>query len=65
MNLLEKVDILMLETEIKQKLKEKKITNLKQLTNLKRSNLTKLNFNQYEIEQIEIKLQLEGLDLKR
>lgn len=65
MNLLEKVDILMLETEIKQKLKEKKITNLKQLTNLKKSNLTKLNFNQYEIEQIEIKLQLEGLDLKR
>lgn len=65
MNLLEKVDILMLETKIKQKLKEKKITNLKQLTNLKRKELTKLEFNQYEIEQIEIKLQLEGLDLKR
>jgi len=55
----------MLETDIKKKLKEKKITNLKQLSNLKRKDLTKLNFNQYEIEQIEIKLQLEGLDLKR
>lgn len=65
MNLLEKIDILMLETDIKKKLKEKKITNLKQLSNLKRKDLTKLNFNQYEIEQIEIKLQLEGLDLKR
>lgn len=65
MNLLEKIDILMLETEIKQKLKQKKITNLKQLTNLKRKDFSKLGFNQYEIEQIEIKLQLEGLDLKR
>lgn len=65
MNLLEKIDILMLETEIKKKLKKKKITNLKQLTNLKRKDLSKLEFNQYEIEQIEIKLQLEGLDLKR
>lgn len=65
MNLLEKIDILMLETEIKKKLKQKKITNLKQLTNLKRKDLSRLEFNQYEIEQIEIKLQLEGLDLKR
>lgn len=65
MNLLEKIDILMLETEIKKKLKKKKITNLKQLTNLKRKDLSKLEFNQYEIEQIGIKLQLEGLDLKR
>lgn len=65
MNLLEKIDILMLETEIKQKLKQKKITNLKQLIKLKRKDLSKLDFNQYEIEQIEIKLQLEGLDLKR
>lgn len=65
MNLLEKIDILMLRTEIKQKLKKKKITNLKQLTKLKRKDLSKLEFDQYEIEQIEIKLQLEGLDLKR
>lgn len=65
MNLLEKIDILMLEKSIKQKLKEKKIINLKQLSNLKRKDLIKLGFNQYEIEQIEIKLQLEGLDLKR
>ncbi len=65
MNLLEKIGILMLETEIKKKLKKKKITNLKQLTNLKRKDLSKLEFNQYEIEQIGIKLQLEGLDLKR
>ena len=63
MNSLEKIDILMLGTEIKKKLKQKKITNLKQLTNLKRKDLSKLDFNQYEIE--EIKLQLEGLDLKR
>lgn len=55
----------MLKTEIKQKLKKNKITNLKQLTNLKRKDFSKLDFNQYEIEQIEIKLQLEGLDLKR
>ena len=65
LNLLEKIGILMLETEIKKKLKKKKITNLKQLTNLKRKDLSKLEFNQYEIEQIGIKLQLEGLDLKR
>ncbi|MCI9016191.1 MAG: hypothetical protein HFJ53_03360 [Clostridia bacterium] len=65
MNSLEKIDILMLKTEIKQKLKKNKITNLKQLTNLKRKDFSKLDFNQYEIEQIEIKLQLEGLDLKR
>lgn len=65
MNLLEKIDILMLKTEIKQKLKKKKIINLKQLTDLKRKDLSKLNFNQYEIEQIEIKMQLEGLDLKK
>lgn len=65
MNILEKIDILMLESTIKNKLKENHITNLRQLTNLKKKELIKLSFNQYEIEQIEIKLQLEGLDLKR
>lgn len=55
----------MLESTIKNKLKENHITNLRQLTNLKKKELIKLSFNQYEIEQIEIKLQLEGLDLKR
>jgi len=65
LNILEKIDILMLESTIKNKLKENHITNLRQLTNLKKKELIKLSFNQYEIEQIEIKLQLEGLDLKR
>lgn len=65
MNILEKIDILMLESTIKNKLKENHIANLQQLTNLKKKELIKLDFNQYEIEQIEIKLQLEGLDLKR
>lgn len=55
----------MLEKEIKQKLKEKEITTLKQLTDFTRKDLMKLKFSQYEIEQIEIKLQLEGLDLQR
>lgn len=65
LNILEEIDILMIETKIKQKLKENKITNLKQLTNLKKKELIKLGFNQHEIEQIEIKLQLQGFDLKR
>lgn len=65
LNILEKIDILMLEKEIKNKLLENKIIQIKQLTDLKKKDLIKIGFKQKEIEHIEIKLQLEGFDLKQ
>ncbi len=65
MSLLEEIDVLMLEKNISKKLKKLNINNLKQLSDLSKKELIKLEFEQAEIKQIEIKLQLKGLDLRR
>lgn len=65
MKLSQNINVLAIENDISKKLINNKIKNLKQLTNLKKKELAKKGFSIYEIGQIEIKLQLQGLDLKK
>lgn len=61
----ETIEKLGLYTNIIKELKAKKIFKVGQLCKMKKSELSKLGFTTQEIEQIEIKLQLQALDLKR
>ena len=45
-------------------LKKKKITQVKQLANQSKTKLKDIGLLGYQISEIEVKLQLEGLDLK-
>ncbi len=65
MELNEAVEKLGLYTNITKELKSKKILKVGQLCKMKKSELSKLGFTTETIEQIEIKLQLQGLDIKR
>ena len=65
MELNEAVERLGLYTNITKELKSKKILKVGQLCKMKKSELSKLGFTTETIEQIEIKLQLQGLDIKR
>lgn len=65
MELNEAVEKLGLYTNITKELKSKKILKVGQLYKMKKSELSKLGFTTETIEQIEIKLQLQGLDIKR
>ncbi len=65
MELSESVEKLGLCGNITQELKAKKIFRIGQLCKMRKSELAKLGFIIEEIEQIEIKLQLQGLDIKR
>jgi len=60
----ENIEKLKLNEEITKILKRNKIVKIKQLTNKSKTNLKEIGLLGYQISEIEIKLQLEGLDLK-
>lgn len=64
MQLSESIDNLELNNKITNELKEKKILKVEQLCNKRKSQLLKLGLTMKSIEQIEIKLQLQGFDLR-
>lgn len=60
----ENIEKLKLNDEIIKILKRNKIVKIKQLTNKTKTKLKEIGLGGYQISEIEIKLQLEGLDLK-
>lgn len=58
------IDVLKLNADIVEILKKKKITQVKQLANQIKTKLKDIGLLGYQISEIEVKLQLEGLDLK-
>lgn len=60
-----KIESLELSYSITKKLKDNKILIVEDLWKLNRETLKKLGFNNYEINDIIIKLQLRGLDLNK
>lgn len=58
------IDVLKLNADIVEILKKKKITQVKQLANQSKAKLKDIGLLGYQISKIEVKLQLEGLDLK-
>lgn len=60
-NLKESIDKLKINKEIKELLKSNKICSLYELVN--KNNLKKIGLTSYQISQLEIQLQLNGLDL--
>lgn len=59
-----KISELKIEDNIITTLKRNKINSLKQLCNKTRAELRNMNLKQFEVKQIEIQVQLLGLDLK-
>ena len=59
------INYLDLEKNIKIKLENSKINFIKDLWILKRTDLKKMNFSDYEIKKIIISLELNGLDLNK
>ena len=59
------VNKLAISDKLKEKLFSNKIKTIKELWQLKRKELKQLNFNDHEINDIIIALQLEGLDLNK
>lgn len=57
------IDILKLNNETVTILKKHKITKIESLANKSKTDLKKLGLMGYQISEIELKLQLEGLDL--
>lgn len=60
----ENIEKLRLNIETVKILKRNKIVKIKQLTNKTKTKLKEIGLEGYQISEIEIKLQLEGLDLK-
>lgn len=58
------IDVLKLNADSVEILKKKKLTKVKQLTNKTKTQLKDMGLLGYQISEIEIKLQLEGLNLK-
>lgn len=58
------IDVLKLNADIVEILKKKKIIKVKQLANQSKTKLKDIGLLGYQISEIEVKLQLEGLDLK-
>lgn len=58
------IDILKLNIDIVKILKKNKIIKVEQLANKTKTKLKDIGLLGYQISEIEIKLQLEGLDLK-
>lgn len=58
------IDVLKLNEDIVKVLKNKKIIKVKQLANQSKTKLKDIGLLGYQISEIEVKLQLEGLDLK-
>lgn len=59
------INKLAISDKLKEKLFSNKIKTIKELWQLKRKELKQLNFNDHEINDIIIALQLEGLDLNK
>lgn len=57
------IDILKLNNETVTTLKKHRITKIESLANKSKTDLKKLGLMGYQISEIELKLQLEGLDL--
>ena len=60
----ENIEQLKLNDEINKILKKNKIIKIKQLANKTKTKLKEIGLQGYQISEIEVKLQLEGLDLK-
>ncbi|MBE5820884.1 MAG: hypothetical protein E7310_08835 [Clostridiales bacterium] len=60
----EAIEKLRLDNETVKILKRNKIVKVRQLTNKTKTKLKELGLAGYQISEIEIKLQLEGFDLK-
>lgn len=60
----ENVDRLNISCKLIELLKQNKVTKISQLCNKTKTNLKNMNLTNTEISQIEIELQLLGLDLK-
>ncbi len=60
----EDIEILKLKEDIVKILKKNKIIKVKQLANKTKTKLKDIGILGYQISEIEVKLQLEGLDLK-
>lgn len=60
----ENIDVLKLNADSVEILKKKKLTKVKQLANKTKTQLKDMGLLGYQISEIEIKLQLEGLNLK-
>lgn len=60
----ENIDVLNLNIDIVKILRKNKVIKVKQLANKSKTKLKDIGLLGYQISEIEIKLQLEGLDLK-
>lgn len=60
----ENIESLKMSDEIVKILKKNKIFKVKQLANKSKTKLKEIGVEGYQISEIEVKLQLEGLDLK-
>ncbi len=58
------IEKLKLNEELIKLLKKNKINKIKQLSNKTKAQLKEIGIQNYQISEIEIKLQLEGFDLK-
>lgn len=63
MDLTKSIDKLELSKEIKELSKSNKICSLYELVKMNKNNLKKIGLNPNQISQVEIQLQLNGLDL--
>lgn len=63
MDLTKSIDKLEISKEIKELLKSNKICSLYELVKMNKNNLKKIGLNPNQISQVEIQLQLNGLDL--
>lgn len=64
-NLNDSIDCLELEKDLKKRLEDNNIIYVKDLWQMKRQELKVLGFNNKDINEVIIKLQLSGLDLNR
>ena len=61
----ENISILSLNESVNQKLEENNINKIEDLCSMTKADLRSINFEQTDINAIEIKLQLNGLDIKK
>lgn len=61
----EDINLLSLNKNVNEKLKENNINKVKELCSMTKADLRKISFEQNDISNIEIHLQLNGLDIKK
>ncbi len=61
----EDINILELNKNVNEKLKENNINKIKELCSMTKADLRNISFEQNDINNIEIHLQLNGLDIKK